>query len=207
MVDVELVSNEVIWVNNYSENETNSNLNVRVTTSGGDFSNYHYTFTPRTSTNICFLAGTLIQTDQGKVEIEKINVNKHTINKNRIVAITKTKNETDDSLVLVKRHSIAKNYPRKDTIISRRHKILYKGLFKESQEYINETTIYEIKYNDEILYNVLLDKHTTMKVNNLICETLHPENKVALFYKQKMKEGMSQDNILIQFKTPLNLHS
>ena len=181
---------------------------LKLTTSVGDSNTVNFTYNTNntnntTSTNICFFSGTPIQTDQGKVEIDKINVNKHTINKNKIIAITKTKNETDDSLVLFKKNSIAKNYPRKDTIITRRHKILYKGVFKEAQEYVNETTIYEIKYNDETLYNVLLDKHSTIKVNNLICETLHPENKVALFYKQKMKEGISQEKILIQFKTPI----
>jgi alpha-tubulin suppressor-like RCC1 family protein len=192
---------------------TGTNLPVIVTNTDGDSNNNSYgsaTFSyssssppTTTSTNICFVAGTPIKTDQGSIDIERINIDKHTINKNKIIAITKTKNETDDSLVFFEKNSIAKNYPKKDTIISRRHKILYKGVFKEAQEYINETTIYEIKYNDETLYNVLLDKHSTMKVNNLICETLHPENKVALFYKEKIKEGLSADKILIQFKSPI----
>ena len=39
-----------------------------------------------------------------------------------------------------------------------------------------------IPYNGEILYNVLLKKHENMMVNNLICETLHPENIVAKIY-------------------------
>ena len=177
-------------------------INPAVTITGPTFT---YSSPPptTTSTNICFVAGTPIKTDQGSIDIERINIDKHTINKNKIIAITKTKNETDDSLVFFEKNSIAKNYPKKDTIISRRHKILFKGTFKEAQEYINETTIYEIKYNDETLYNVLLDKHSTMKVNNLICETLHPENKVALFYKEKIKEGLSADKILIQFKSPI----
>jgi hypothetical protein len=180
--------------------------NVTVTTLSGSAS---FTYTeptvPTTSTNICFLAGTPIKTDQGTVDIERINIDKHTINKNKIIAITKTKNETDDSLVFFEKNSIAKNYPKKDTIISRRHKILYKDVFKDAEKYINENTIYEIKYNDEVLYNVLLDTHSIMKVNNLICETLHPENKVALFYKEKIKEGLSADKIIIQFKKTLKI--
>jgi hypothetical protein len=184
----------------------NGSVLLKVTTQAGHSYPVIFTYntTNTTYTNICFLAGTPIQTDQGKVDIERININKHTIGKNKIIAITKTKNEVEDSLVFFEKNSIAKNYPKKDTIISRRHKILYKGVFKDAEKYINETTIYEIKYNNEVLYNVLLDTHSIMKVNNLICETLHPENKVALFYKEKIKEGLSADKILIQFKSPLN---
>jgi hypothetical protein len=184
----------------------NGSVLLKVTTQAGHSYPVIFTYntTNTTYTNICFLAGTPIQTDQGKVDIERININKHTIGKNKIIAITKTKNEVEDSLVFFEKNSIAKNYPKKDTIISRRHKILYKGVFKDAEKYINETTIYEIKYNNEVLYNVLLDTHSIMKVNNLICETLHPENKVALFYKEKIKEGLSADKIIIQFKSPLN---
>jgi homoserine kinase len=36
-----------------------------------------------------------------------------------------------------------------------------------------------IQYNGETLYNVLMEKHDNMMINNLICETLHPENIMA----------------------------
>ena len=39
--------------------------------------------------------------------------------------------------------------------------------------------VVEIAYNGEPLYNVLLEKHGHMMINNLICETLHPENIMA----------------------------
>ena len=42
--------------------------------------------------------------------------------------------------------------------------------------------VYKIKSKGEILYNVLMEKHDKMIVNNLICETLHPENKIAKLY-------------------------
>jgi hypothetical protein len=44
-------------------------------------------------------------------------------------------------------------------------------------KYIN---IYKIKYTGEILYNVIMENHSIMSVNNLICETLHPDNKIAI---------------------------
>jgi hypothetical protein len=157
-------------------------------------------YTMPSSYTVCFLAGTLIQTDQGKIRIEEIDIHKHTIEKNKIMAITKTIYETDETLVCFEKDSIKKNYPKKQTIISRKHKILDKNIFKEAERFINDDTIYAIKYNGEILYNVLLEKHYSMRVHNLICETLHPQNKVALFYKQKIKEGVSLDSIIIKFK-------
>ena len=174
------------------------NVNVFASYSGGVTDPVVYSLP--TSYSICFLANTLIQTDQGKISIEKINPHKHTIHKQKIVAITKTRYETEETLVCFEKDSIHKNYPRKRTIISRKHKILDRNEFREAETFINKDTIYEIKYNGEILYNVLLERHFSMRVHNLICETLHPQNKVALFYKQKIKEGVSADEILIQFK-------
>ena len=48
--------------------------------------------------------------------------------------------------------------------------------------------VQQIKYNKEILYNVLLDTYEVMTVNNLICETLHPENIIAKLYKSKHRD-------------------
>jgi hypothetical protein len=40
-----------------------------------------------------------------------------------------------------------------------------------------------VDYSGETLYNVLVEEHDKMIVNNLICETLHPNNPVAKFYR------------------------
>ena len=151
------------------------------------------------SINICFIAGTLIQTDQGTVEIEKINV-KHTIYNKKIIAITKTKSKVGDTLILFEKDSIAPNYPIKDTIISRRHKIFYNGVFKQAYTYVNQITIRIIPYNNQLLYNVLLKTHSFMRANGLVCETLNPQNKVALLYIKKIREGMKQDKIFVELK-------
>ena len=44
--------------------------------------------------------------------------------------------------------------------------------------------IYLKKYRGDILYNVLMEEHDKLVVNNLICETLHPKNKIAKLYKK-----------------------
>lgn len=59
---------------------------------------------------------------------------------------------------------------------------------KRAIEYINGSdNVYKTKYRGEILYNILMVKHDTMLVNNLVCETLHPENPLAKLY-MKLKE-------------------
>lgn len=40
----------------------------------------------------------------------------------------------------------------------------------------------KVKNDGEFMYNVLMEDYSTMRVNNLICETLHPENAVAILY-------------------------
>jgi hypothetical protein len=48
-----------------------------------------------------------------------------------------------------------------------------------------------VPYNGETLYNVLLKQHDTMMINNMKCETLHPENIAAKIstMKDEQKKG------------------
>jgi hypothetical protein len=61
---------------------------------------------------------------------------------------------------------------------------------------LNNEGIYRVKYNGEMLYNILLeDKHDKMIVNNLICETLDPINGIA-----KMHTYMKKYNFTLKEK-------
>ena len=42
--------------------------------------------------------------------------------------------------------------------------------------------IKKVTYSGQVLYNVLLATHGMMIVNNMVCETLHPANKIAKLY-------------------------
>jgi hypothetical protein len=60
--------------------------------------------------------------------------------------------------------------------MSENHQLFYNGkMRKASSISIGKS----IKYNGEILYNVLLEKHDKMIVHNLICETLCPTHDIA----------------------------
>lgn len=145
--------------------------------------------------NICFPANTPINTDQGIVSIKKIDPVFHTINKNRIVAITQTITLAK-YLICFKRDSLGKNYPAEDTIMSKEHKVYYMGRMIEAKHFVGRVkNVYKIPYHGEILYNVLMERYNKLKVNNLICETLHPENVVAQLYSGNFKESDKGDII------------
>lgn len=145
--------------------------------------------------NECFPYNTPITTDQGNIPIEKIDPIIHTINNKPIKFITKTIT-TDTFLVSFEKNAVDINYPSNDTIISKHHKIFYKGKMIEAFKFIGHfQNVKKIDYNGEILYNVLMKQYGTMIVNNLICETLHPNNIIAKIYRSSLTQD--HKNILI----------
>jgi hypothetical protein len=141
---------------------------------------YLYPYTVPVS-NTCFPANTPITTDQGIIPIEKINT-LNTIRNKKIIAITQTTTK-DDYLVCFEKDSISNNIPCEKTIISKNHLIFNKGTMIKAKDFIGKyENIHKINYNNEILYNVLLEDYDKMIVNNLICETLHHDNSIAKLY-------------------------
>jgi hypothetical protein len=133
--------------------------------------------------DVCFIAGTPISTDQGKINIEQLDPKIHTINNKKIVFITKTISPYK-YLVCFDKDSLSKNIPSQKTVMSKNHLVLYKGQMIKAKKFTDKLeNVYKIKYNGEILYNVLLTEHNKMIVNNMVCETLHPDNKIGRFYK------------------------
>jgi hypothetical protein len=52
-----------------------------------------------------------------------------------------------------------------------------------------------VRYDGGILYNVLLkDAHGVMNVQGMPCETLHPENSVAKYYRASVKQTVHEWN-------------
>ncbi len=131
---------------------------------------------------ICFPAGTPVETDQGLIEIDNINPNINTINNKKVVGISKTI-LNEKYLIQIEKHSLNFNTPNKTTLISPGHKILYDGKMITAKNLLfilkDSNKIKPIKYNQEILYNVLMEKHDRMIVNNMTVETLDPKNYFA----------------------------
>jgi len=133
--------------------------------------------------DICFPAGTPIQTDQGIISIETILPNIHTINSKKIIAITKTIS-LGDYLVCFDKNSLGNNIPSKKTILSKFHKLFYKNKMIKADSFIGKLkNVHKLKYDGRVLYNVLMEKYDKIIVNNIVCETLHPENPIAKLYQ------------------------
>jgi hypothetical protein len=138
---------------------------------------------------ICFQEKTPIQTDQGIIPIEKIDSDVNTINNKKIVTITKTISQ-DKYLVRFEKDSLGANYPTKSTTVSKEHKILYRGKLIEAEKFLGHFAgVKKTKYDGEVLYNILMEKHKVVRANNLLCETLHPQNIIAKLYNSCMSES------------------
>jgi hypothetical protein len=138
--------------------------------------------TPTPISNICFLAGTCVTTDQGDIPIELIVPDFHTIFNKPIIAVTETI-MLENKLVCFEKNSLGNNIPNKKTFISNNHVIVYNNKLIQAHRFVGRVRgVYYTKYNSEFLYNILMEKHYVIKVNNLKVETLYPKNFVAHLY-------------------------
>ena len=135
--------------------------------------------------NICFIKETPVLTDQGIIEIQNIT-NKNTINNIKVKYITETTSK-EDYLVCIEKDFLGENIPNKKIILTGNHKIMYNEEMIKSEDIPN---VNKIKYNGELLYNVLLEENSFMKVNNLICETLDINNVIAKIYDNPNKNDI-----------------
>ena len=131
------------------------------------------------SVPVCFVKGTPITTNQGNIAIEKLIPGKHTIRGKSIAGITTTR-PLQKHIICFEKNSLGKNIPSMQTLVSKEHKVLYKGTMTKARDLVNVCeNVTKVPYNGEMLYNVLLDKHENMNVNNMICETLDPKSVLA----------------------------
>lgn len=154
---------------------------------------FTYTTLEPIISNVCFIKGTKVLTDQGTKNIDEITI--ETINKKPVI-ITKTKT-TDKYLVCIEKDALSKNVPSEKTIVSKNHLIKYKDQMIRANDLLNiNEKIYTKKYKGEILYNVLFNnEHNIININNMECESLHPDHDIA-----KIFTCNNIDNKFIQFK-------
>ena len=152
---------------------------------GGRFTNFFgatnvtYINSKPTPTPICFPKGTPVTTNQGNIAIELLDPDVHTIRNKRIIAITHSQ-PLHTYIVSIEKDALGTNIPNARTQISKEHKVYYKGEMIKAKELVKVCKgVTKIPYTGETLYNVLMEKHDKMMINNLICETLHPENIMA----------------------------
>ena len=131
---------------------------------------------------ICFKANTMIMTDTGEVPIQLLKVNKHSIGNKKIAGITKTIHN-DKYIVKIEKDALFKNVPNQDLFLTKKHIVYIKGKGFEAQQLVNNKTIVLVPYEDEVLYNIVMDKHNKIKANNTSVETLDPKSMIAKTFK------------------------
>jgi hypothetical protein len=128
---------------------------------------------------ICLPSGSPVVTDQGLVDIEKLDIVFHTISGKRIVAVTQTITP-EKSLVCFEKNSLGINCPNKRTIMTQGHEVLYKGKLVQAKHFVGRLDgVHTVSYDGKVLYNVLHKIHGLMNVNNMTLETLNPTNRIA----------------------------
>jgi hypothetical protein len=152
---------------------------------------------PIPAADICFPAGTPIVTDSGIIAIENLKEGVDTINGDAIVAITKTVS-MDNYLVCFGKDSLDSGMPSKKTVMSKDHKVLYKGKMIEAYKFVGHFDgVKKVAYDGEVLYNVLLEEYGKMNVNNMICETLHPKNIIAKLHTNGYSEEFKNKIVVL----------
>ena len=132
---------------------------------------------------ICFLKNTPVYTNKGFVEIGDLDINEHTINNKKIcaVSITTTKQE---KLVSISKNAFGNNIPFKRTVLTQHHLVNQNGKFTEAKNLVGTMKgVHYIDYDGQLLYNILLDEHMAINVNNLIVETLNPKSSISKLYR------------------------
>jgi hypothetical protein len=134
---------------------------------------------------ICFLGNTLVSLDQGDFFIKDINPLIHTINNKKIIGITKTSSKAKN-LICFEKNSISHNCPSEKIIMCKYHKVSYKGKIMNACAFIKKfKNVYSVKYNKEVMYNIIMESYMFIMISNMLCESLHPLNKHAILYKKK----------------------
>jgi hypothetical protein len=132
--------------------------------------------------DICFPAGTPVNTDQGIIAIDKIDPLRHTINGKRILHITQTVT-LDKYLICIEKGALGPHTPSSRTVMTKQHKVLYQGVLVPADRLLDfPAGVKKVKYAGQLLYNILLEHYGVVRINNLTCETLHPNNAIAKLY-------------------------
>lgn len=161
---------------------------------------------------ICFYAGANVLTDQGEVEIQDIIPHHHSIDGMLVCDVTKVLN-SEESMVYIRKDTMATGVPYCDTFITNKHKVLYDGRLVQARELVemigDQNKVSVERYSGSPVYNVVLMKPYTMVVNGMTCETLHPRNVVYVRIKireematckdpKRLTELIEQDNMIVE---------
>ena len=129
----------------------------------------------------------MVLTDQETVEIQNIKPGYHTVNDKEIKCVTSVYN-SDGMVVRIEKDCLGENKPSNTIYMQKDHKLMISP-FEFSALLTSGKIQFESSSSDELLYNVLIDSHETMMVENVEVETLNPELEISKYFMgDKSKE-------------------
>ena len=138
---------------------------------------------PPTATG-CFTSEAKVETDQGIVELRKLNENTNTINQKELRGISKCKYSLD-KLIVIEKDAFGENQPSEKTIVSPFHIFVINNESKPIADFINKKSVYVQEYNNELLYCPIFEEEEKIKVNNLLVHSLNPHTLLARMFDKK----------------------
>jgi len=132
--------------------------------------------------NICFVAGTPVNTDQGAIAIDKLDVSKHTIRGKPIVAVTKTIAD-EKHLVRIRKDALAKNVPSQDTLTTQNHTFFYNGNMVKANKLVSQLdNVGLVKYEHPEhgiakMTRYFIENNVSPEMQNAICAKVNSEQK------------------------------
>ena len=132
------------------------------------------------SAQSCFRKGTLVKTDQGTIEIQNIQAGFNTINNKEIKCLTAVYN-SDGMVFKIEKDCLGENKPSNTIYMQKDHKLMISPA-EFSDLLISGKIQFEKSRSDELLYNILLDTHETMMIENIEVETLNPELAISKYF-------------------------
>lgn len=130
----------------------------------------------------CFTKDAKLETDQGLIELYKVDSKVHTVNNNRIKGVSKCIFSMD-KIIVIEKDAFEKDKPSKKTIVSPFHVFIINNEEKVICDCIDKNKIYLEKYNtDDILYNPILENEEDIKINNMLVKSLTHNCLLARMY-------------------------
>ena len=129
----------------------------------------------------------MLTDNYGYIPINQLVPGKHTVNNYKVLTVTESVTP-EKHLACIKAGSLCEGVPCADTLMSLNHRIKINGDWVQSYYVVAQLGKTYIPYNGGTLYNVLLGDaegrpcETEMIVNNMIVETLDPNNIIAKIY-------------------------
>lgn len=134
------------------------------------------------STQSCFLEHTHVRTDQGYIQISKLDPSIHTIRNMKIKALIKS-TLLDNKMVFIQKNALYNNVPCENTHMTTRHRLYYNKKYVNGDDLVNmQLASYESIPRNTHVYNVLLHNHDNMLINNMIVETQNPRAVIGKLY-------------------------